>query len=64
MVNYILSMVMKLLLKQQLKDGLNGFVKAGKNLKMKHNLADLLPKQHLRILNRFAFLSMMILTLQ
>jgi len=49
MMNYILSVLIKLLLMQQLKDELNGFVKAGKKLKMKHDLADLLPKQHLKI---------------
>jgi len=40
------------------------FREGRKKLKMKHDLADLLPKQHLKILNRSAFLSMMILTLQ
>jgi hypothetical protein len=35
---------MKLLLLEQLKVGLNGFVKAAKKSKMKHDLADQLPK--------------------
>jgi hypothetical protein len=46
-------MVIKLLRSEQLKDGINGFVKAGKNSKMNHDLAGLLPKQQMKTSRRF-----------
>lgn len=55
---------MKRPLSEQLKDGRNGFVKTERKLKIKHDLADLLSKQNLKILNMFVLLSTIILTLQ
>ena len=45
MKNYILSIVIKLLVLEQLNDGANDSVKAKKNLKTKYDLIDLLLKQ-------------------
>ena len=64
MKNYIVFMVIKRSVLEQLKDGANDSVEVNKNLKTNHDLVDLLLKQHLRISNKFGWLLMMILVLR
>ena len=56
--------MMNLLLIEQLPDGLNGFMKFAKKLKMNNDLEDLSLRLLLTISKKFVVLSMMILMLQ